>query len=330
MIETDASTSTSGLWPSRGPGARGAEPVRPREALQALFAELIQQEDLAGEHSPASLFDSLYFPMAAWLADQYVDSPLLVGINGGQGSGKSTLCKMLKILLESGFDRRVVVISIDDLYLPRSQRQRLASRVHPLLVTRGVPGTHDVGLALEILSALKRGEPGRIDIPVFDKAMDDRAEPSRWQSIEAPVDIILFEGWCVGARAQTEQQLERAINILEASEDTGRQWRRYVNSQLAGPYAELFGLIDILIMLKVPSMDHVFEWRLLQENKLKQSLEDKPEAAKHIMTKKQLNRFIMHYERITRVSLGEMSARADLVLELNPEHQVSRVILNGV
>jgi D-glycerate 3-kinase len=252
-----------------------------------------------------------------------------VGINGSQGSGKSTLSKILHLLLSRGFDKRVVVISIDDLYLSRSERLHLAAKVHPLLATRGVPGTHDTQLARQILTRLKQGKRENLTIPVFDKARDDRAPASRWQNVSGPVDIILFEGWCVGSAAQPEQELDRAINSLESMDDGNQQWRRYVNQQLAGPYRELFDLIDVLVMLKIPDMKHVFEWRLLQENKLRQSLAEQPEAAQRVMTEKELKRFIMHYERITRSSLKEMPDRADVVLQLNAQHQVDTIVLKG-
>jgi len=323
MSKTATAASQQPLWPGGLPNASALQ--RPPETLQADFLQLLQQEGLAEDGIPASLFHSLYLPMAAWIAERQQQGPLLVGINGGQGSGKSTLCLILQRLLEQGFAKRVAVISIDDLYLPRAERQQLASRVHPLLATRGVPGTHDVALASDILGRLKQGVDEVIQVPVFDKAMDDRAPAKRWQQLQGPLDIILFEGWCVAAVAQPSAQLQQPVNSLEAEQDPDQHWRRYVNQQLAGPYRDLFAMIDNLIMLKIPSMEHVFEWRLLQEHKLQQSLADKPAAARHVMSDQAVRRFIMHYERITRASLEEMPARADVVLELNDQHQVCKV-----
>lgn len=325
MSRHEAQAGEPPLWPEAGPKLPNAAVAE----LRAAFQQLIQQESLGDDQGPLALFESLYLPMAGWIAAHHRGQPLLLGINGGQGSGKSTLCKILQILLQQGFDKRVVVISIDDLYLPRADRQRLASRVHPLLATRGVPGTHDVTLAQRILARLKQGQAEPMEIPLFDKARDDRVDPAHWQTLQGPVDIILFEGWCVGAVAQPESALERPINSLESSEDAGKQWRRFVNAQLAGPYRDLFSLIDILFMLKVPAMENVFEWRLLQENKLRQSLQGRADAGSQLMSEQQLNRFIMHYERITRASLGEMPARADVVLQLNRQHQVCSVTMNG-
>ncbi|HEY9034312.1 MAG TPA: hypothetical protein VIN71_10275 [Pseudomonadales bacterium] len=327
MNKTATAASQQPLWPGGLPSASQLQ--RPPEALQAAFLQLLQQEGLADDGIPVSLLHRLYLPMAAWIADRQRQGPLLLGINGGQGSGKSTLCRILQRLLEQGFGKHVAAISIDDLYLPRAERQQLASRVHPLLATRGVPGTHDVALAIDILSRLKQGSHERLQVPVFDKAMDDRAPAERWQQLQGPLDIILFEGWCVGAWPQRPAHLQQPVNSLEAEEDPDQHWRRYVNQQLAGPYRDLFALIDRLMMLKIPSMEHVFEWRLLQERKLRESLADQPEAARHVMSEQAVRRFIMHYERITRASLEEMPARADVVLELNDQHQVCRVNMNG-
>lgn len=327
MTETEAPDSQQPQWPNAQPALPARQPLA---ALKTVFHQVLEAEGLDGEHSPASLFESLYLPMAAWIAALHQHRPLLIGINGGQGSGKSTLCRILQRLLAEGFGKRVAVISIDDLYLPRQQRQQLAAQVHPLLATRGVPGTHDVSLAMDILTRLKQGEVGAVRVPVFDKAMDDRAPVERWQRLQGPFDIILFEGWCVGAKAESHQQLQQPINSLEANEDADGHWRGFVNEQLAGPYRQLFALIDRLIMLKVPAMDNVFAWRLLQENKLRQSLADNPTAAQHVMSEAALQRFIMHYERITRACLQHLPADADLVLELNDQHQVCRVKMNGV
>ncbi len=324
MNETQMNPGKQFSWPDQ------ASPVDPALAsrLREDLGQLLRQETLHDD-GLIERFESLYLPMVRWIAERHGATPLLLGINGGQGSGKSTLSKILRLLLSRGFNKRVAVISIDDLYLPRNERLRLASRVHPLLATRGVPGTHDIPLAMQVLGRLKRGGKEAIDIPVFDKAMDDRATVDRWQNVQGPVDIILFEGWCVGCAAQAERDLEKSVNSLESMEDRNCQWRRYVNRQLAGPYHDLFALIDVLIMLKIPDMKYVYDWRLLQEDKLRQALAGRPGAATHVMTEKELKRFIMHYERITRFSLKEMPRRADVVLELNAQHQVDGVFLKA-
>lgn len=321
MSDTEANTKSQPVWPRAG---SGTQPVQNRDELLMTFTQILQQESLPAEGGLLPLFETLYLPMAQWVAESHQQKPLLLGINGAQGSGKSTLTKILQALLEKGFSKRVVSISIDDLYLSRTEREQLAKDVHPLLVTRGVPGTHDVALAKDVLSKLKQGTQQSITIPVFDKALDDRADEALWQQVRGPVDIVIFEGWCVCAVAEDSQSLQNPMNRLEAEEDPEGVWRRYVNEQLKGPYQELFSLIDKLIMMKVPAMENVFEWRSLQEQKLKAARQDEASATR-IMSEQALQRFIMHYERITRHSLQEMPQRADVVLELNANHQIERV-----
>ena len=123
-------------------------------SLQAAFTRLLEEEGIPVDTGPNELLNTLYLPMASWLAARQQNSPLVVGINGAQGSGKSTLTKILSMLLSQGFDKNVVSISIDDLYLTRAERQQLAEDIHPLFLTRGVPGTHDVELGKSILMQL--------------------------------------------------------------------------------------------------------------------------------------------------------------------------------
>ncbi len=251
-------------------------------------------------------------PLAAWIAERAGDAPLVVGINGAQGSGKTTLCRLLEVILQQGFGKRVATLSIDDLYCTKAQRQQLAADIHPLLITRGVPGTHDIALGIETIAAAKAlGAAGTAAMPRFDKSIDDRAaEPS---SHEAPLDVLLFEGWCVGSVPQIDVDLADPVNDLERDEDPDGAWRRYVNEKLRGEYQELFALLDALVMLRVPGMAQVREWRGKQEQEL-------PEESR--MTDAELARFIAHYERITLHTLSEMPSRADIVLDVAHDQQV--------
>jgi D-glycerate 3-kinase len=254
--------------------------------------------------------------------------PLVVGVNGAQGAGKSTLCSLLQIVLEQGFDQRVTTLSIDDLYLTQAERKRLAQQIHPLLATRGVPGTHDVALGRKLLQGLSKLKEGQsLEIPSFDKAIDDRLRQEEWRQVTGPLDLILFEGWCVGALPQPEEMLIEPHNSLEREEDSELIWRHYVNRQLQEGYLQLFAELDFLIMLKVPDMVSVMNWRSLQEHKL--AAVSGRENDHQIMGTAALQRFIMHYERLTRAILDEMPNRADLVLELNIEHQIDEVIINN-
>lgn len=245
----------------------------------------------------------------------------VIGINGAQGTGKSTCSACLAGLLgQQGL--RVLVLSIDDLYLPKAKRQRLAAEVHPLLATRGVPGTHDMELFREIV-ALARGEASRADlcIPRFDKGQDDQC-PKGTAFPREGVDAILFEGWCVGAVPEPVERLDDACNDLERECDPDGRWRRYVNQQLGDVYAKAFALLDYWVMLKAPGFEVVYEWRGEQERKLRDRLSEQGKPASEAMNEAELARFISHYERLTRWMLSEMPSRAHEVFFLGEDHDV--------
>ena len=241
--------------------------------------------------------------------------PAVIGLCGAQGSGKSTLAAaMQRTLVADG--ARAAVLSIDDLYLTRAERVALAHEVHPLLATRGVPGTHDIGLGLALFAALDNGQ--RVRLPRFDKAADDRVPESDWPIVEQPLDVLIFEGWCVGARPQADAALARPVNTLEATEDRDGIWRRHANAALAGRYRQLFARIERLILLAAPSFAVVRRWRGEQEAALRA---ERPDGAA-LQDAAALDRFIQHYERLTRHILDDMPGYADLVLRLDDDRKV--------
>jgi D-glycerate 3-kinase len=279
------------------------------------------------------LLDGLYLPLAAWLQrrGQGRDGALVVGVCGAQGSGKSTVADLLRVALEVGFDAAVATLSVDDIYRTRDERQSLARYVHPLFATRGVPGTHDVELGVRVIESLGRQAPGeRLGIPSFDKARDDRRPESDWPGFEGPADVILFEGWCVGALPQAEGELAEPVNALERDEDAGAAWRTAVNDALRGSYRSLYGLIDVQLLLQVEGMHKVYEWRRLQERKLAAKAAEAESGATdlRIMSEAEVDRFIMHYERLTRHILAEMPERADVVLPIDDTHNPASVRIN--
>jgi len=305
-------------WPAPIPAdeiARLAE--RTREATAAWLAS-----HPAFGHI-GEVLENFHLPLALtvrhWRGEQR--TPLVLGIAGAQGSGKSTLTRLLRVILEQGFGFRVAHLSLDDLYLPHQRRQELAHSVHPLLATRGVPGTHDVQLGLDILQHLRMLTAGRsMRLPRFDKASDDRLPSDQWESVDGPLDVILFEGWCLGARPQPEYALKIAVNSLEEFDDAELRWREFVNRHLQGDYAELFALIDRLVYLTAPSWQCVLDWRSRQEQEL---AERTPEGAgTRIMNGEQLRRFVQHYERLTRLMLATAPGYADLSVELGLNHEV--------
>lgn len=242
--------------------------------------------------------------------------PLVVGICGAQGSGKTTLSTALAQTLNAE-GTASALLSLDDLYLTRAAREQLASTVHPLLATRGVPGTHDIALGAAVFDALAAGEPAAL--PRFDKAADDRLPPAQWWTAPSDCQVVLFEGWCVGAQPQAEEALAAPVNSLEATQDPTGIWRYYANRALAGPYAKLFGRIDMLILLAAPGFEIVPIWREQQEAELR--LRAGPDASK-VMSPREVTRFIQHYERLTRHILSEMPARAHIVVRLGSEREV--------
>jgi D-glycerate 3-kinase len=276
------------------------------------------QSFLDRERLPASYrltIDRALVPLAEAIGQRtrLSDHMVLVGLCGAQGSGKSTAAAVLVELLERA-SLPSVALSIDDFYLPHATRLALGQAVHPLLVTRGVPGTHDVELAQATIDSLAGSEP--VPLPSFDKGRDDRRPRREWRTVEGPLRVVILEGWCVGARAQTDAELARPINVLERSEDEHGFWRRYVNAALAGPYRALFDRLSPLVLLQAPSFEVVQGWRTEQEHKLRERLQREGADTSRVMDDAGIARFIAHYERVTRHILAEMPARADHLVRL--------------
>ncbi len=246
----------------------------------------------------------------------FLGRPIVVGINGAQGSGKSTLTLFLANWLQRELGLTAAILSLDDLYLSKAAREDLAQKRHPLLRTRGVPGTHDVALGIGTLRALTDEVPNRVvTLPGFDKACDDRIHQPELRHVEAPVDVVLFEGWCIGVRPQPDTEIIAPVNSLEAEDDPDAIWRSFVNEKLKSEYRELFDWLDALIMLRIPSFDNVLEWRELQEQKLR-------EKSATGMNSAELRHFVMHFERLTRHMLEDMPDYANTVIDIDDSHEM--------
>ena len=304
--------------------------------------QLLLQEQLPSVFEEQILQHYAKLAEAIALQHHIKKKPLLVAVNGAQGTGKSTLALFLQAFLQDQ-GKRVAVLSIDDLYYTYQDRQLLAKHIHPLFKTRGVPGTHDLHLGQDVIHALLRAQSGEsVKIPAFDKAQDDRKPQAQWPIVQGPVDVIILEGWCVGATPMLQESLQNPINQLEADEDTQQIWRAAMNEELASNYQAFFNQFDILVMLKAPSFDCVKEWRALQEEKLarKMQVHHSNEQTtnngalnaplKGLMDTNALNRFMMHYERLTTHMLNTMPAHANVLIELAQDHSIKHVIYKEI
>ncbi len=297
-----------------------------------LLETFCQQHTLPDTY--ADLAKRWFLPLAEELAQkqQQASKPILIGINGSQGSGKSTLSDLLKTLLTDQYGISVITLSIDDFYYTRQERTTLANTTHPLLITRGVPGTHDIPLLAETINLLSDTLSNTTDdtqqtvaIPRFDKAIDDRKAKHLWDKVNSPVDIILLEGWCVGTSAVDDKSLDLPINGLEEKEDSDAKWRRYSNQQLSNEYAKLFERLETLIFLQAPSFNCVYQWRKKQEDKLRMEHQKRnSQDTDGLMSDEQLQRFIDHYQRYTEHNLRELPKRADIAFTLNDNHEITQ------
>lgn len=267
-----------------------------------------------------TLVDQWFYNLASDIASHHNNkkAPVTIGINGAQGSGKTTLTDLLVLLLNKKFHLHAVGLSIDDFYLTKQERKNLARDIHPLFITRGVPGTHDVKLASNTISQLVQGVTN-IAIPRFDKASDDRYPKQQWEVIREKVDVVIFEGWCVGAKPQETEQLTAPINALEEEHDPQGIWRTYVNQKLSTDYPPLFDLIDYWIMFKAPSFDCVLSWRLEQEKKLNDILLIGDNTT---MNDEDIFFFIQHYQRLTESLLRIPAEQVNCLFELNSNRQI--------
>ena len=254
-----------------------------------------------------------YRQLAALLVDDWRSRGVgQVGIGGGQGAGKSTLGRLVEAAGQA-FGMHVVVLSLDDFYLTRAERRRLASAVHPLFATRGPPGTHAAGELRRALAAL--GQPGEVRVPRFNKGADDRMG---FATLRGPADVVVVEGWCVGAPSaggSDQAALASApVNALEREEDAQGHWRRHIEQALRGEYADLNAQLDAIVFLQVPDLRAVRRWRLQQEA-------ERPAAQR--MTEAQVFHFVAHYERVTLRMLEKLPKTADVVVELDAAHRVT-------
>jgi len=295
--------------------------------LETKYLSFLATQEVRSEpfHDKIGQLNKFYLPICKKIYQDYKRNKKIrvIGLTGGQGAGKSTITQILKLILETKYNLRVVYFSIDDFYKKTSERIKMSKKIHPLFKTRGVPGTHDTSLIKKILTNLMKKNFKPLTIPLFDKSKDDRFPKKKWQKIKKKPEIIIFEGWCVGAKPQRKKYLKKSINILEKNRDKNLIWRSRVNYELQNEYASIFNKINRLIFLRVPSFKCVYKWRLLQEKKLQLT-----SRGKKIMSPTQVKSFIMYYERITKQMLVDLTKKAYAVLYLDNKHRFNKFKIN--
>ena len=252
------------------------------------------------------MIKSFLIPSCFWIVKKInKKKPLFIGLAGGQGTGKTTITSIISIILKKYFKLDIFKISIDDFYKTRKQRTLLSKNKHSLLMTRGVPGTHDIDIMLNFFKKIKVKKFKILKLPKFNKAVDDRYSKSLWYKIQSKPDVVILEGWCVGARSQNFTELKKPINSLEKAHDQNFKWRQYVNYQLKTKYKKLFNQLDCLLFLKVKNFSILRRWRLKQEKKL--WLKSKNKKNLKIMNKNEIKNFMDTYQRITQHMFKDMS-----------------------
>ena len=291
------------------------------------YLKFLKKQEIKGEpfYDKIGQLNKFYFPICNLInkESRFNKKVLVIGLSGGQGSGKTTISHILKIILKSAYNLNVINFSIDDFYKTFNQRKKMSEKVHKLFLTRGVPGTHDINLLKKSLQSILKKKFKPFRIPNIDKSIDDRLPKKKWTKIETKPDVVIFEGWCVGALSQKNRQLHRSQNELEKIHDKKLIWRKKVNNELKIRYKNLFKILHKLIFLEVPSFEYVRKWRMLQEKKLLLK-----SGGKKIMSKIKINEFIMYYERITIQMLKNLKKKADVVIKLDKKHRLSGIKFN--
>ena len=222
------------------------------------------------------------------------------------------------------FKLKVFRISIDDFYKTRKERISLSKKVHPMLLTRGVPGTHDINMMLNFFKKVKNKNFKRLRLPSFNKAVDDRFSKKKWYDLKNKPDVIIFEGWCVGAKSEKNNTLKRTLNLMEKVKDQKQIWRKYVNQQLKTKYKNLYSQLNCLIFLKAKNFSLLQKWRLKQERKL--WINSKRKLNLKIMSKGDVINFMQTYQRITQNMFRNMPKYASIIINLNSNHQIKSTV----
>ena len=236
-------------------------------------------------------------------------------IAGPQGSGKSSLSKLIKLYLEKFYDKSVIIICMDDFYLSKKQRTQLSKNIHPLFLTRGVPGTHDLGLMnKKIKQILNKEFP--IYLPIFDKVSDTR---KRTYKKVLKADVIIFEGWCAGAQPVNQNYLQKNFNNLEKNKDKNFIWRNSYNKYL-NEYQKIFSKFNYIIYFQFNHWDHVVNWKYKQELELRDKKKD-------LALKKYLKEFVQYYEKVSKWMHLKVPKYCNILIKLDTHQKIKLINL---
>ncbi len=293
-----------------------------KDCFKFIKAQETSTEKFKGKEK---MLKSFLIPLCEWIAQKAdKNKPYFVGLAGGQGTGKTTISSLISIILKKYFKKNVFRVSIDDFYKTRKDRSKLSKSIHPMLMTRGVPGTHDLKLMQTFFKNVKQKSFRSIKVPKFDKSIDDRYPKKNWYNINKKPDIIIFEGWCVGAKAEENKSLKKSINAMERNRDQKLVWRKFVNQQLNTNYKKLYAQLNSLVYLKAKNFSLLQKWRLKQENKLK--LNSKKKSKNKIMNKEEVLEFMQTYQRVTENMFKKAPKYASIIMNLNSKHIIKSAV----
>lgn len=263
---------------------------------------------------------TLWMPLARLMSlwRQQLNRSLIIGIVGGQGTGKTTLSSLISLLLNH-MGYATLSISLDDLYKTYADRQRLQQQ-DPRLKWRGPPGTHDVLLGIQTLDQLRSGHPRLIAIPRFDKSAYGGIGERKSPDYVSNVEIVLFEGWFVGAQPINPDKFIDAPDPIRTEQD--RQFARDMNDQLR-EYLPLWERIDRLLVLNPVDYRLSMQWRQQAEH-------ERIAAGGRGMNDDEIEQFVRYFWQALHpelfiTPLVQPNSRADLVLDINPDHSFGRL-----
>ncbi len=238
-------------------------------------------------------------------------------ISGSQGCGKTTLLKLIDKNFKKFYNLNPLCLSLDDYYLTKQERKILSERIHPLFLTRGVPGTHDTKKIIKTINEFNNNKIP-IKIPIFDKLNDERKK--KYKYIKLKKDLLILEGWCCGCKPIEKRYLFNNINQIEKV-DHNFKWRKYYNKELKTNYKNIFDKFEALIFYKIPNFKCVFNWRLRQEKYL---IKEKNKLNKY-MDKDEIKKFIMHYEKITKWMIKTNTKNSELLIKINKNNEIKKI-----